>query len=77
MPGEDEMFRSMVHAAFAKRRKTLYNALRASPAIAMAPAQLNDILKSLAIDPRRRGETLQLKEFISLARKVMQSISSG
>jgi 16S rRNA (adenine1518-N6/adenine1519-N6)-dimethyltransferase len=77
MPGEDEIFSSVVHAAFAKRRKTLYNALRASPAFAAALAQLNDLLKSLAIEPRRRGETLQLEEFISLARKVRKSIPSG
>jgi len=72
MPGEDTLFRSVVQAAFATRRKTLFNALRASPLIPLAPEHLHELLTYLAIDPQRRGETLQLEEFILLARKIKE-----
>lgn len=51
-----------VRAAFGQRRKTLRNALGAvfGPAAAQA-------LEAAGLDPRRRGETLDLQEFARLA----------
>jgi len=73
---EEAVFRSVVHAAFATRRKTLYNSLRASRAIPVKQERLHGILKSLSIDPNRRGETLQIEEFVCLARRIREEIMS-
>jgi len=56
--------RSVVRAAFSQRRKQLGNAL--APLI---PAP-REVLDRLAIDPRRRPETLAPEEFVAVARAV-------
>ncbi|HET7729363.1 MAG TPA: 16S rRNA (adenine(1518)-N(6)/adenine(1519)-N(6))-dimethyltransferase RsmA [Usitatibacter sp.] len=56
---DDERFAALVGAAFAQRRKTLRNAVRA---IAAA-----DAFTRAGIDPGRRGETLSVAEFIALS----------
>ncbi|HEX7127076.1 MAG TPA: rRNA adenine N-6-methyltransferase family protein, partial [Thermodesulfobacteriota bacterium] len=64
--GDEARFRRVVRAAFAQRRKTLANALRAAglgPASAQA---LSARLAEAGIDGRRRGETLGLLEFARL-----------
>lgn len=61
---EKQLF-AVVHAAFAARRKTLLNTLSgglARPKEAVAAA-----LQRAGIDPQRRGETLSVAEFITLA----------
>lgn len=70
---DEEHHRSVVHAAFGQRRKTLRNALRAvyaDDAIAAALAQVG-------IDGGRRGETLSLAEFAALARAIPPSAQTG
>jgi 16S rRNA (adenine1518-N6/adenine1519-N6)-dimethyltransferase len=60
---ETETFQSVVRAAFQMRRKTLRNALRA-----LGNAERADhALSGAGIDPGRRGETLSVEEFASLA----------
>jgi 16S rRNA (adenine1518-N6/adenine1519-N6)-dimethyltransferase len=60
---ETETFQSVVRAAFQMRRKTLRNALRA-----LGNADRADrALSGAGIDPGRRGETLSIEEFASLA----------
>jgi 16S rRNA (adenine1518-N6/adenine1519-N6)-dimethyltransferase len=56
---DDDLFARIVGAAFSQRRKTLRNAVRA----------LVDEggFRTAGIDPRRRGETLSVREFIALA----------
>ena len=56
------MFQRLVKGAFAQRRKTLRNALRAA-----GFSDLEAIAARLKIDLQRRGETLQLEEFAALA----------
>jgi len=59
------MFR-IIRAAFGQRRKTISNALlKVSPEIDREG--LHAILDRCGIDPRRRGETLSLREFAALA----------
>jgi 16S rRNA (adenine1518-N6/adenine1519-N6)-dimethyltransferase len=53
----------LVRALFTRRRKTLANAL--APIVPAASA--TDVLDRLAIDPRRRPETLDLAELAALA----------
>jgi 16S rRNA (adenine1518-N6/adenine1519-N6)-dimethyltransferase len=57
---------SLVRAAFGQRRKTLGNALSAW--LKGDRGAIEGFLRARGIDPRRRGETLSVDEFIKLAR---------
>jgi len=59
---KDAEFRRVVKAAFAQRRKTLRNTLRAA-----GYENLDELSKKTGIDFQRRGETLMLEEFARLA----------
>lgn len=59
-----QVFRKLVRAAFNQRRKTLNNALKV---LGMEPGQVAQILAESEIDPKRRGETLSLEEFVRVA----------
>jgi len=58
--------RVLVRAAFNQRRKMLGNAL--SACLNGGRSEIEKVLRSQAIDPQRRGETLTVDEFIRLAR---------
>lgn len=62
--GDEGFFRRVVKAAFAQRRKTLRNTLRAA---GFDDTLLENACRSCAIDTSRRGETLSLEEFARLA----------
>lgn len=65
-PDHEEFFRKVVRAAFAHRRKTLFNSLRGT----FPSWETQTILKALhqcAIDPQRRAETLSIDDFFNLA----------
>ena len=57
--------RGLVRAAFGQRRKTLGNAL--TTWVNRNRGEMEEFLRSQGIDPKRRGETLQVDEFIRLA----------
>jgi 16S rRNA (adenine1518-N6/adenine1519-N6)-dimethyltransferase len=57
--------RRIVRAAFRQRRKTLGNAL--DEIFPGGKKEAEDFLRSHDVDPRRRGETLSVKEFLRLA----------
>lgn len=63
---DEARFRRVVRAAFAQRRKTLLNTLRAARLGPESPDALVASLSRAGIDPRRRGETLTLAEFARL-----------
>lgn len=63
---DEKRFRRLVKAAFAQRRKTLGNALRA----AFDKAALDRAFTASGIDPQRRGETLSVEEFAALEREL-------
>ena len=63
-----EMFFKAVRAAFGKRRKMLKNALAALERSEVPAGSTLRALESADIDPARRGETLDLDEFVALAR---------
>lgn len=69
--GSEEMFRRVVKGAFAMRRKTLSNCLKAAELV--APDELGQVLAACGIDGQRRGETLSLEEFASLSRRLVES----
>jgi 16S rRNA (adenine1518-N6/adenine1519-N6)-dimethyltransferase len=56
---DEERFAKIVAAAFSQRRKTLRNAVRALAG--------EEAFRTTGIDPKRRGETLSVREFIALA----------
>jgi 16S rRNA (adenine1518-N6/adenine1519-N6)-dimethyltransferase len=65
--GDERTFARVVKAAFAQRRKTLANALRAGgPTLGAVPPA--DALGAAGIEGGRRAETLTLEEFARLAR---------
>ncbi|VBB06578.1 ribosomal rna adenine dimethylases signature [Lucifera butyrica] len=61
---DETRFFRVVKAAFAQRRKTLHNALKAA---GLDAPQVNGILNTAGIDGMRRGETLSLAEFAAVA----------
>lgn len=67
---EDEaLFFKVIKAAFGQRRKTLLNAMSGST-LSLEKSQVEEILSSCGIDPKRRGETLSMDEFAALSNKV-------
>lgn len=69
VPEEDmPLFRDLVRAAFGQRRKTLQNNLTGW--LKVGREEVDRLLRAQEIDPRRRGETLSVDEFIGLARAI-------
>jgi 16S rRNA (adenine1518-N6/adenine1519-N6)-dimethyltransferase len=68
--GSEELFRRVVKGAFAMRRKTLSNCLKAAELA--TPDELGRVLAECGIDGQRRGETLTLEEFASLSRRLAE-----
>lgn len=68
----DDVFMKVVRGAFAHRRKTLINSCREE---GWEEPVLRRALKETNIDPRRRAETLTVKEFIALAQSIRQASS--
>jgi 16S rRNA (adenine1518-N6/adenine1519-N6)-dimethyltransferase len=65
LPVADEAwFARVVRGSFAQRRKTLANSLKGA---GFSADGLEDRILSVGIDPRRRGETLDLAEFVALS----------
>jgi 16S rRNA (adenine1518-N6/adenine1519-N6)-dimethyltransferase len=67
-PGLQTRFRDVVRAAFARRRKTLGNALAAG--LGMSLAVVREAATTGGIDPGRRAETLTIEDFVSLAARL-------
>ena len=65
---QQRRFHAVVRAAFAQRRKTLANALAAGLALPVETAR--EAAMAAGVDPGRRAETLDIKEFAELARRL-------
>ena len=70
---DEAFFRSVVRAAFSTRRKMLPNALKT---IGFEREEAFRALSQAGIDPQRRGETLSIEEFSSLA-SVLYALKQG
>ena len=68
---DEALFFRIVRASFQARRKMLRNALLRNNVPITAEA-LDCIFDQLAIDPRRRGETLDISEFAALANSITE-----
>lgn len=67
-----DLFEQVIQAAFQMRRKTLLNTLLAEWSKTFKKSELEDILKSIQIDPKRRAETLSLEEFVKITNLLKQ-----
>lgn len=69
--GDETLFRALVSAGFAQRRKTIHNNLRAAPEGLRARVERaggpERVLEAAAVEPRRRAETLTLEEWARLS----------
>ncbi|NLN74974.1 MAG: 16S rRNA (adenine(1518)-N(6)/adenine(1519)-N(6))-dimethyltransferase RsmA [Armatimonadetes bacterium] len=63
---DEQLYFSIVRAAFGKRRKTLLNALSSSADLGWDRQRAESVLQAAGIDNSRRGETLSLHEFASI-----------
>jgi 16S rRNA (adenine1518-N6/adenine1519-N6)-dimethyltransferase len=70
-PDEMPVLRGLVRAAFGQRRKTLANVI--STWLGSERGKVEGFLRSQAIDPQRRGETLSVDNFIALTRSLKSS----
>jgi 16S rRNA (adenine1518-N6/adenine1519-N6)-dimethyltransferase len=66
--GNVARFHAVVRAAFAQRRKTLANALAAGLGVGAGAAR--EAARGAGIDPARRAETLDIREFAALASRL-------
>lgn len=71
---EKGFFMKVVKSAFSNRRKMLKNVLLD---LGLDKEKIIEVLQSLGIDPRRRGETLSLEEFLNLSRRIYETTLSG
>lgn len=70
LPGvEFEHFISLVRAAFNWRRKTIRNALSQAQTPNLTKAEIDRMLQACEIDPRIRGESLDMDKYMELARE--------
>ena len=70
----EEIFFKTVKAAFGQRRKTLLNALGGLGFL--SKDDIKEVLKMANIDEKRRGETLSIEEFATLANAVNTKVPS-
>jgi 16S rRNA (adenine1518-N6/adenine1519-N6)-dimethyltransferase len=68
--------RRVVQAGFGQRRKTILNALAPFEGLFGGKNEMKNYLLHLDISPERRGETLGLEEFISIAKEVYERENS-
>ncbi len=68
VPDMDPVVFGVIKAAFAKRRKSLKNAML-SRELGLDASCVSLVLDNAGIDPRRRAETLSVEEFMEIARR--------
>ena len=71
-PKDEQLYRRLIHAAFAMRRKTLANNLKA--AFGLDQQQAKDVLAAAGVDERVRGEALSLEELCRVADAIFEIV---
>jgi 16S rRNA (adenine1518-N6/adenine1519-N6)-dimethyltransferase len=64
---DEAKFFALVRAAFAQRRKTILNNLKAAARALQFTEALESALEAASVAPQRRAETLSLEEFAALS----------
>jgi len=73
--GDDpKFFMKVVRAAFSQRRKTLRNSLTKSGNFGAPKEAVLEAMEVAGVDPGRRPQSLDLREFQSLAREIRARI---
>ena len=72
VPKDEQLYRRLIHAAFAMRRKTLANNLKA--AFGLDQQQAKDVLAAAGVDERVRGEALSLEELCRVADAIFEIV---
>lgn len=72
---DEEFFFKTVQAAFSQRRKTLSNCLTSY--FKCGKELIEQVLLSVDIDSRRRGETLSIWDFAKLSETLKESLKNG
>ncbi len=67
---EEKVFKEVVKGSFANRRKTIINSLTSY--LPLDKEFIRLALSNSGIDEKRRGETLNIEEFLSLTKEVMK-----
>lgn len=71
LPAHDfALLKKLVNASFQQRRKTLFNSLSSSNIPGTDKANLADVLKKAAIDPKIRPEKLSVEDFVRLTNAI-------
>lgn len=68
----EEFFFDLVKASFAQRRKTLFNNLKSHFKNRLDKDIIQHVLQETNIEPNRRGESLDISEFATLANNFMK-----
>ncbi|MFZ5642773.1 MAG: 16S rRNA (adenine(1518)-N(6)/adenine(1519)-N(6))-dimethyltransferase RsmA [Bacillota bacterium] len=71
---DEDLFFKVVRGSFGQRRKTLLNSLD-SAFTNISRERIKYILQETGIDPRRRGETLSIKEFAVIAEALYREVN--
>lgn len=71
----EKYFFEVVKASFSQRRKKLRNSLKSITFFDPGPRSWEELLRGLAIDPDRRGETLSLEEFARLSNRLCRLLA--
>jgi 16S rRNA (adenine1518-N6/adenine1519-N6)-dimethyltransferase len=74
---DERRFFSVVKAAFAQRRKTILNNIKAAAPMLGVSRSIAVCLERAGIDPRRRAETLTISEFASLDYALFEDSNDG
>ena len=70
MVRDEALFFGLVKASLAYKRKTLWNNLKRAGSMRLDTGLLNKVLERTGIDPKRRGETLNLEEYAKLTHAI-------
>lgn len=68
---DEKMLFKIIRASFNQRRKTLQNGLLNSPELNLNKESIVQVFKEMGLERNIRGETLELRDFIELADKLL------
>jgi len=74
--GDERLFKRVVKASFAQRRKTMWNCLKAA-GVFLDDNHLQEAFEIAGVDGSRRGETLSLEEFARLTIAINRRMNEG
>lgn len=71
-PKNKDMFFKLVKAGFSMRRKTLVNCIFNMPQVTMTKTEIENMLESIGINPKIRGEALDIYQYTLISDTLFQ-----